>query len=150
MTNIAKYSIFGVLGAIALFILIAVIMYFTTSNGEIRLRAEVEAQKKNVTAVFDNTWKIIKQQAQVSDEYKDAFKDIYTGIMDERYSSERGGALFSWITEQNPNFDTKLYANLQVSIEAQRTNFTREQKKLIDLKREHDVYLTTEDDDGWC
>jgi len=142
MTNLVKYSLFGFVGLIITFALIALIAYFTISNGEIRLRNEVEAQKKNVEAVFDNTWKIIQQQAQVSDQYKEAFREIYTGIMEERYDNARGGALFSWITEQNPNFDIGLYANLQNSIEAQRTNFTREQKKLIDLKREHDVYLT--------
>ena len=139
--NLKSLLIFGAIGTVVAFLLIAVIAFFTISNGEIRLRNEVEAQKKNVTAVFDNTWKIIQQQAGVSDQYKDSFKEIYIGIMEERYDNARGGAVFSWITEQNPNFDTKLYANLQTSIEAQRTNFTREQKKLIDLQREHTTYL---------
>jgi hypothetical protein len=137
----SKIVTLSVIGAFVVLILIVLVAFFTISNNEIKLRNEVEAQKKNVEAVFDNTWKIIQQQAGVSDQYKDAFKDIYMGIMEERYDNARGGAVFSWITEQNPNFDTKLYANLQTAIEAQRTNFTREQKKLIDLQREHTTYL---------
>jgi len=142
MNKIATFSVLGLIGALIIVILTAIIMYFTISNSEVRLRSQVDAQKKNVEAVFDNTWKIIQQQAQVSSEYKDSFREIYSEIMGERYDNARGGALMSWITEQNPNFDVSLYKTLQISIEAQRTNFTREQKKLIDLKREHDVYLT--------
>jgi hypothetical protein len=142
MTKVAKFSLIGVVAAVVLFGLIVLILAITTSNGEIRLRNQVEAQKQNVEAVFDNTWKIIQQQAQVSDQYKESFREIYMGIMSERYDNARGGAVFSWITEQNPNFDIGLYENLQISIEAQRTTFTREQKKLIDLKKQHDVYLT--------
>ena len=44
----------------------------------------------------------------------------------------------SWISESNPNFDVSLYKDVMVAIEAQRNIFTREQQKLIDLKREHD------------
>ena len=44
-----------------------------------------------------------------------------------------------WITESNPNFDVSLYKDLSSSIEAERTGFFMEQKKLIDLDREHKV-----------
>lgn len=125
-------------------VLLAVIYGFMSvhyKNTEIRLRNQVGAQQKSNAAVFDNTWKIISQQAQISSEYKEAFKEIYPALMEGRYGNARGGALLSFITEANPQFDTKLYEKLANSVEAQRTVFTREQQKLIDLKREHDDLL---------
>lgn len=115
-------------------------MYASYNNTEIGLRSQIKAVQKSNEAVFDAVWKIIKQQAQIADKYKDSFQDIYKGIMSERYS-KGDGSLMKWITESNPNFDTKLYENVSNSIEAQRLSFLREQQKLLDLKREHDNIL---------
>lgn len=112
-------------------------MYMSYSNSEVALRNQIQAVQKSNEAVFDNTWKIIKQQAKVADKYKDAFKDIYKGIMSERYS-KGDGSLMKWIQESNPNFDVRLYEKVSNSIEEQRLSFLREQQKLLDLKREHD------------
>lgn len=111
------------------------------SNTEIDLRKEIEAQQQNSKVTFDTTWKIIKQQAQVTEQAKDSFKDIYTSIMSERYGNEGAKAFMLWIKEENPNFDMSMYNNLMSSIEAQRKSFQVEQKMLIDLKREHDALL---------
>jgi hypothetical protein len=114
--------------------------YFSYSNKEIGLRNQLKAQQQSVQVVFDNTWKIISQTAEVSDQYKQTFSEVYPKIMEGRYGDpkERKGALLSFITESNPQFDTKLYEKVAVAIEAQRTIFTNEQKTLIDMKREHD------------
>jgi len=119
------------------------IMYFSYSNQEVSLRQQIGAQQTAITAVFDNTWKIINQKAQVADKYKKAFAKIYPKLMEGRYGNQRGGALMSWITEQNPTFDTSLYTSLSNAIEGQRTIFTDAQKTLIDLKREHDTLRKT-------
>lgn len=111
-------------------------------NDEVRLRKQVEAQQLATQAVFDQTWKIIAQQAQVADQYKDAFAKIYPDLMEGRYGNERGGALLSFVQESNPNFDVSLYKQLSSTIEAQRISYTREQRTLIDLKREHDTLLS--------
>lgn len=130
-----------VIGSIAGLLLLGAVsvfgMYASYSNAEIGLRSQIKAVQKSNEAVFDSTWKIIKQQCQVADKYKDAFKDIYKGIMAERYS-KGDGSLMKWITEANPNFDVRLYEKVSNSIEAQRLSFLREQQKLLDLKREHD------------
>ncbi len=109
----------------------------STSNSEVRLRNEAEAQQENLKVVFDATWKIISQKAGVSEKYADDFKDIYPKLMEGRYGDEHGGAMMSWITEHNPEFDTSLYQDLMRSIEAERTKFAREQKVLLDIVREH-------------
>lgn len=130
-------------GLAAVTVLVVFLMYLSCSNGEIRLRNQVTAQQKANETSFDTCWKIISQQAQVSEQYKDAFKEIYPALMEGRYGDARGGALMSWITESNPTFDTKLFEKVSNSIEEQRTVFKRDQHKLIDIKREHDNALTT-------
>lgn len=135
MSNTIKGLIVGVVSAIFVGI-ICISMYFGYSNAEVRLRNAITAQQKTNNAVFDNTWKILSQKCQIADKYKSAFMEIYPELMKGRY--EKGGGLMKFVTEANPNFDVSLYKDLVVTIEAQRNIFTREQNKLIDLKREHD------------
>jgi hypothetical protein len=128
-------------GAVALIGIIGVLMYFSYSNAEVRLRNQITAKQRANTAVFDTCWKIIQQQCQISNQYKDGFKEIYTGLMEGRHY-EKGGALMKFITEANPSFDVKLYEKVANSIEGQRMSFLRAQEELIDLKREHDNVRT--------
>lgn len=116
------------------------IMYASTSNKEIGLRNRAETQRKKVEIVYDQMWKIIRDKAKVTDNYKDAFKDIYTGIISGRYD-KGDGALLKFVTESNPNFDISLYSSLMQSIEAERNNFTVAQSAMIDIIREHDNLL---------
>ena len=116
------------------------LMYVSANNSEISLRNRAEAQRKKIEVVYDQMWKIISQKAQVTDKYKESFKEIYSGIISGRY--EKGdGSLMKWITESNPNFDITLYTSLIQSIEAERNNFTNAQDVMIDIIREHQNLL---------
>lgn len=114
--------------------------YINTSNTEITLRKNVEAQNEVCMSYYDKVWKIIKQKAQVADKYKSSFREVYTDIMSERYS-DGGGQLMKWIQESNPEFDASIFKDLQRSIEVERNGYLLEEKKLIDLDREHDTYI---------
>jgi hypothetical protein len=122
---------------------------WTYNNTNIELRANVQANQKSVENHFDAMWKIIQQVAQVPDhmanQAKEAFKDIYIPLMEGRYGNARGGALMSWISEQNPNYDmqalAKLYENVQVVITSQRTDLASRQDQLIDAQRAHIVFM---------
>ncbi|PJE76932.1 hypothetical protein COV05_01935 [Candidatus Uhrbacteria bacterium CG10_big_fil_rev_8_21_14_0_10_48_16] len=124
--------------SLAVIAMMTIGMYVNYTNAEVRTRNLAEAQQENLEVVFDATWKIIQQKAGVSSQYAKDFKEIYPELMEGRYGNDRGGALMSWITEHNPEFDTALYQDLMRSIEAERTKFAREQKKLIDIKAQHD------------
>lgn len=117
-------------------------MYFSYNNTDARLRAQVEAQRGKVEGVHDKMWKVLQQKAQVSNEYKDAFAEIYPELIEGRYS-QGDGSLMKWITEANPTFDTSLYKDLMLSIELLRTEFEKTQSRLIDMIREHNVLLNT-------
>lgn len=127
----------SILAILAVFVVVILSWAIGWSNGEIELKNGVFAQQKVNEAVFDNTWKTISQEAQVSNTYKDSFKAVYVDIMNARYASDRSASLMKWVTESNPNFDTKLFEKLMVTIEAQRQTFTENQKKLIDINNVH-------------
>lgn len=124
-------------------------MYINSTNTEITLREQVVAQDDVCRSNFDKMFKVIAQTAEVPGEFmkqsKEAFKEIYLPIMEGRYSNDRGGALMSWVHEHNPEFDLKaasgMYEQLQRTIEANRQEFFNEQKKLIDIHREHTSYI---------
>lgn len=139
--------IFGV--ALLFFGALVLGMYVNYTNTEIDLRERTEAQKQVCEANFDKMFKVISQTAEIPQEFiaqaKEAFKEIYIPLMESRYSGDRAGALMSWVGESNPQFDLNaigdLYKQLQRVIEANRQEFFLEQKKLIDMHREHLSYL---------
>lgn len=115
-------------------------MSVTYTNKEIDLRATTVAQQDKCKVYFDKMWKILQQKAQIADQYKEAFKDIYPKLIEGRYS-KGDGTLIKWITESNPTFDVSLYKELMQSIEIERTGYFNEQSTLIDMQREHAVLL---------
>ena len=124
---------------------IGAVIYYSTSNKEVELRNLVTGQQNTCKANYDKMFKVIAQVAQVAEQNmkvsKEAFKEIYPELMEGRYSNERGGALMSWVAENNPQFDinatSELYKNLQKAIEANRAAYFMEQKKLISYHKQH-------------
>lgn len=112
----------------------AVIFYYSYDSQYITLNNQFEAQVSQDKLVYDEVWKVIKQQAQVSDQYADKFKEIYVQMMDARY--ETGGVAMKWIKEQNPSFTPEMYSKLMNTIESQRAKFTSVQSKLITIHQE--------------
>lgn len=117
-------------------------LYFSYNNQDARLRAQAEAQVDKIEGVHDKMWKTLQQKAQVSNEYKDSFAEIYPSLIEGRYS-QGDGSLMKWITEANPTFDTSLYKDLMQSIEINREEFRKTQERMIDIVREHKVLITT-------
>lgn len=115
-------------------------MYFSYNNKEIALRKESNAQKGKIESVHDTMWKIIKQKAQVSEKYKDAFEKIYPDLIRGRYTNDQS-SMMKWIQEQNPNFDTSLYRDLSQAIEIQRTIFSNAQQRMLDILRERETLI---------
>jgi len=109
--------------------------YISYNNKYTTMKNLIAAKQTDIENNYDAMWKIISQQAQVTDQYKDSFKEIYIGIMDARYSAG-DGTLMKWITEAIPNFDSSLFQTLMVSIEANRKEFMNKQTQLIDMHRE--------------
>lgn len=130
------------IGAFVVLAIITIVWGVTVSNTEITKKSSIRAQQTNCTSYFDMTWKIINQDAQVADKYKDAFKEVYTPLIEGRYS-KGDGSLMKWIQEHNPTFNSALYEKIMVAIEACRAGFFLEQQKLIDMDRDYFNYTHT-------
>lgn len=128
-----------VVGCLAIILIISYIgMKFSYQNKEIELRNEAKAQQESNKVIYDKVWKTIAQVAQVADKYESAFQKIYLKVMDARYSKESDQLLFKFVQEQNPNLSTELYSQINDAVSANRAEFANVQKRLIDIKREHD------------
>ncbi len=141
-----KGFLIGCGALIALVVLLGLgigIWCISVSNNEVRLRNAAAAQEKANEAVYDNVWKTIAQQANVKDDYKNDFKEVWAEIVKGQSEGARKGALSVFVNRHNPNFDSGLYKKLMTTIEGSRKEFTNNQKKLIDIKREHDNVRTT-------
>ena len=66
-------------------VIIWIAMYFSYNNKEIALRKESEAQRGKIETVRDRMFQIIREQANVSNEYREAFNEIYPKIIAGRY-----------------------------------------------------------------
>lgn len=127
-----KIGLIAVIG-VSLIALLGIVMYFNFNNKFTMLNNQLEAQVEADKVIYDEMWKVLKQQAGVSEKYSEDFRKNYKDIMSSR---NYGGEMMKWVTEQNPNFTPDLYAKLMNSIEAQRSKFTENQKRLIDIHRE--------------
>jgi hypothetical protein len=122
--------------------LVCVLVVVGYYNREQSLRNQFQAQEKANEVVFDQVWKTISQQAQVADGYKDAFRSVWAEIVKGTGGQAGQATLAVFVNRINPQFDAKLYLKLMNTVEGQRKEFANNQKKLIDLKREHDDLRT--------
>jgi len=111
-------------------------------NKEVKLRNLITNKQTDNKNEMDRMWKIISQNAQVTDMQKSALMDIFNSYATARAGSG-GGSLANWIKEAVPNVDQKTFLNLQNTISAERAGFANRQKEILDFKREHDNVITT-------
>lgn len=132
-------SMIGI-GVLVVLALIVVFMYIKYNNEEVSLRKEAEAQKGKVETVHDTMWKVIKQKAGVTEEYRDTFEKVFPEIIAGRYS-QGDGSTMKWIQESNPEFDTSLYKDLMQAIEVQRMYFNQAQTRMLDIIRQRETLI---------
>jgi len=127
------------LGIVAILILVIggalTIWGVGVSNKEKTLVNKIEAQQEATEVFYTKLWEILKSKAGVTTEYAEQNKELQFGIMEGRYST--GGEMMKWIQEANPEFDASLYKDLMNSIEGERNGFFIEQKKLVDMEKQH-------------
>jgi hypothetical protein len=121
--------------AVVVIAIVLVAMYFSYNNKEIALRKESEAQRGKIESVHDKMWKVIKQKANVTEEYREMFEKVYPEIIAGRYSGE-GAMAMKWIQEANPQIDGAIYKDLMQAIEIQREHFHSAQTRMLDVIRE--------------
>lgn len=140
--NKTLISILAVIGVLGVLILTVVGIGISASNQEVGLRNAIKAKQTANQATFDNMWKQIQQTAEVTNEQKNALKDIFIQHAQARTGEGVDKAIVKWISESVPNVDVSAYKNLQNIIVGARNSFTSDQIALLDMKRAHDDVLT--------
>jgi len=107
-------------------------------NKEISFRERFKAQEKICMTSHDEMWKVIKQDANVTDKYYEDFEAIFPQIANGMLSDE---AMFQWMAGFNPEYSTELYAILMKTIKDERTKFKRAQDICVDVSREYVTYV---------
>lgn len=128
-------------GFIALILMVGMLVMWGVgiSNTEISLRQSIKSKELSCKNNFDNMFKTIAQVAQVSDQYKETFKEVYPELISGRYKD--GNTLMKWVTESNPTFDMSLYNKLVDAIESLRMGFKIAQDELIALQQQHSTMI---------
>jgi len=111
------------------------------SNSEKKLRNKIEMQQEATEIFYTKLWEVLKTKAGVANEYAEQFKEIQLGVMEGRYS--QGGEMMKWIQEAGVELSPELYADVMNSIEGERNGFFIEQKKLLDMNKQHKDMLVT-------
>lgn len=109
-------------------------------NTHISLKTQIEAKQKANETIFDNMWKKISQTTQVSDKYKDGFKEVLIAYTTGRSKGD-SQLLMDWTKEAIPAFDSSIYKQINNVITSSRDDFTKNQEILIDLSRQHNQFI---------
>ena len=118
-------------------------------NTHIDLKNQIEAKQKANEAIFDNTWKKINQTVQVSDKYKDGFKEVLLAYTSGRSKGD-SQLLMDWTKEAVPTFDSSIYKQINNVITSSRDDFTKNQEILIDLSRQHQQFIQKFPNNVFC
>lgn len=128
--------------AVILIPVIAVVsMYVGAHNYANEAENGIKAAYTNNQNVLGQYTTKIQEMAQVPEMYKNDLKEVYAASIEGRYGEDGSKAMFQFIKEHNPNFDSALYTKLQQVMEAGRNEFKVSQTVLIDKKRDYETNM---------
>lgn len=135
--------VYGILAALAAFVLIIGISFVSTYNGFARLEAAIEAQDRNIDVIGGSAYVKGKLSAQVASQYGDLVIEAIKAGTEGRYGEGGAKAALLFITEQNLNIDAAVFTQVQRTVEAAFTDLQAAQTTKQDIIRSYEGELHT-------
>ena len=126
------------LGALAVLAIYA----FMTYSGLVGLQNSMQATFKNNQQVYSSVLIQIESTGAIAKAGTDQQIKGATEAIAARYGKDGAKGVMTWIQEQNPNIDTKLYAKVQQIVQIGYTRFEANQRTLIDKTRIYQNMVT--------
>lgn len=128
----------GIFGVFIVGLIVLVMALIGTTNEFVRTENGIKAQYSDNQNIYDKMFKSFRETAQVPEMYANDLERVYKGAIQARYGENGSKALFQFIKEQNPTFDSSMYTKLQSMIEANRNQFAASQTTIVDKCRVYD------------
>lgn len=135
MSKTVKWIIAGSIIGLVVILIISVIGYNWGVDNRLKDNKNLFLAQIDVCKVsHDEMWKIISQDAQISEKYVDSYSEkVLPALVAGRKAD---GEIMRWITESNPSYNADLlFTKLMDNVEIERKKFTRAQTRAIDIRR---------------
>lgn len=113
-------------------------------NDQAGLQNHYDMKVKDNTSEFDNMWKKISQAAQIGENQKDAFKEIFQSWA-QNSTPQEGGKMMLWIKQVSPDVSgiTAIQGQVMNIMVASRDGWTMRQKELVSIAESANANLVT-------
>lgn len=131
----------GVLGVILVVGGVLFGTYVSAHNTGVRYEAQIDKFHKASQNTLSNYTLKVQEMVQVPAMYKDDLKSVIEATFQGRYGKDGSKAVMQWIQEQNLQFDSKLYLNLQAVMESGRDEFKLSQDRKLEICTQYEQEL---------
>lgn len=117
--------------------------YISAVNDGARMENNVVMLNEDSENKLSNYTLKIQEKVQIPQMYVKDLKEVVRATFEGRYGADGSKALMQWIQEQNIQFDSTLYKDLQVTIDAGRDEFRISQTLKLQACRDYRTQLDT-------
>ncbi len=117
--------------------------YISAVNDGAVMEGNIVMLNKDSENKLSNYTMKIQEKVQIPAMYVKDLKEVIRATFEGRYGADGSKAVMQWIQEQNIQFDSSLYKDLQVTIESGRDEFRISQTLKLQACRDYKVQLNT-------
>jgi len=141
--NSGKIPTLAVLAVVGIFVFAIVGKAISVNDNAVAAEAGAKAAWQDMMNVRDNAYQQISSAASAATAERESFNEIFQAAQEGRYGDNGSQAMFQWLTEQNPNPPSDLFAQVQRLMEARLNEWTVAQRRMVDHKRSYETYTRT-------